>query len=171
MSDTALRFQPTTVGNMVVDAKGGYVSYEELAAAIAQRDKAVADVDHFFVLSGQYLARANDAEAQRDKEIQKRKEISEATVKLFKYLRPYLTEECQKMVDEADAVVFKQTKSGYAIKLTEDKDLTKFEPDWVSYGQGCEDGYAEAQEQAAKVCERQEADHCAAEIRKMKVEK
>ena len=40
MSDTALRFQPTTVGNMVVDAKGGYVSYEELAAAQAQRDKA-----------------------------------------------------------------------------------------------------------------------------------
>jgi hypothetical protein len=105
MSDTALRFQPTTVGNMVVDAKGGYVSYEELAAAIAQRDKAVADADHFFVLSGQYLARANDAEAQRDKEIQKRKEISEATVKLFKYLRPYLTEECQKLVDEADAAV------------------------------------------------------------------
>jgi hypothetical protein len=25
---------------MVVDAKGGYVSYEELAAALAQRDKA-----------------------------------------------------------------------------------------------------------------------------------
>jgi hypothetical protein len=67
MSDTALRFQPTTVGNMVVDAKGGYVSYEELAAAIEQRDKAVADADHFFALSGQYLARANNAEAQRDK--------------------------------------------------------------------------------------------------------
>ena len=38
-----------------------------LAAAIAQRDKAVADADHFFVLSGKYLQRANDAEAQRDK--------------------------------------------------------------------------------------------------------
>jgi hypothetical protein len=67
MSDTALRFQPTTVGNMVVDAKGGYVSYEELAAALAQRDKAVADADHFFVLSGEYLKRANDAEERRDK--------------------------------------------------------------------------------------------------------
>ena len=54
---------------------------KELAAAIAQRDKAVSDADHFFVLcdkavadanhffvlSGQYLERANDAEAQRDK--------------------------------------------------------------------------------------------------------
>jgi len=29
--------------------------------------KAVADADHFFVLSGKYLQRANDAEAQRDK--------------------------------------------------------------------------------------------------------
>ena len=28
--------------------------------------KAVADSDHFFVLSGKYLERANDAEAQRD---------------------------------------------------------------------------------------------------------
>jgi len=50
------------------------------------------------------------------------------------------------------------------------KDLTKFEPEWVSYGQGCEDGYAAAQEQAARVCEHQEADHCAAEIRAMKKE-
>jgi len=32
------------------------------------------------------------------------------------------------------------------------------------------DGYAEAQEQAAKVCEHQEADHCAAAIRAMKKE-
>jgi hypothetical protein len=38
-----------------------------LATAQAQRDKAVADVDHFFALSGKYLERANDAEAQRDK--------------------------------------------------------------------------------------------------------
>ena len=29
--------------------------------------KLVADADHFFVLSGQYLNRANEAEAQRDK--------------------------------------------------------------------------------------------------------
>jgi hypothetical protein len=35
----------------------------ELAAA----DKARDDADHFFVLSGKYLERANDAEAQRDK--------------------------------------------------------------------------------------------------------
>jgi hypothetical protein len=35
--------------------------------AQAQRDKAVADADHFFVLSGKYLARANEVEAQRDK--------------------------------------------------------------------------------------------------------
>jgi hypothetical protein len=40
---------------------------KELAAALAGRNKAVADADHFFVLSGQYLARANEAEAQRDK--------------------------------------------------------------------------------------------------------
>jgi hypothetical protein len=40
---------------------------ETIHKAEAQRDKAVADADHFFVLSGQYLARANDAEAQRDK--------------------------------------------------------------------------------------------------------
>jgi secreted Zn-dependent insulinase-like peptidase len=31
---------------MVVDAKGGYVSYEELAAALAQRDKLVAALAH-----------------------------------------------------------------------------------------------------------------------------
>ena len=43
--------------------------------------------------------------AQRDNEIQKRKEISEAIVKLFKYLRPYLTDKCQKLVDEADAAI------------------------------------------------------------------
>ena len=36
-------------------------------AAQAQRDKLAVDADHFFVLSGQYLARANNAEAQRDK--------------------------------------------------------------------------------------------------------
>ena len=41
-----------------------------LAAAIAHRDKAVADADYFFVLSGKYLQRANDAEAQRDKAIE-----------------------------------------------------------------------------------------------------
>jgi hypothetical protein len=66
------------------------------------------------------------------------------------------------------------------------KDLTKFEPDWVSYGQGCEDGYAAAVEQAAKVCETHQDDRnrhnytkdayiatlqCAAAIRAMKVEK
>ena len=38
----------------------------ELATAIAQRNMAIADADHFFVLSGKYLQRANDAEAQRD---------------------------------------------------------------------------------------------------------
>jgi multidrug resistance efflux pump len=52
------------------------------------------------------------------------------------------------------------------------KDLTKFEPDWMQYKMGLRDGYAEAQEQAAKVCEQQEAaDHCAAAIRAMQVEK
>ena len=40
---------------------------DERNAAVAQRDKAVTDADHFFVLSGKYLQRANDAEAQRDK--------------------------------------------------------------------------------------------------------
>ena len=42
---------------------------------------------------------------QRDNEIQKRKEMSEAIVKLFKYLRPYLTDECQKLVDAADVAI------------------------------------------------------------------
>ena len=55
------------------------------------------------------LANVNDdfdaAIEQRDKEIQKRKEISEAIVKLFKYLRPCLTDECQKLVDAADAAI------------------------------------------------------------------
>ena len=32
--------------------------------------KAVADADHFFSMSGQYLARANEAEAQRDKAVE-----------------------------------------------------------------------------------------------------
>ena len=64
------------------------------------------------------------------------------------------------------------------------KDMTKFEPDWVTYGQGCEDGYAAAVEQAAKVCDElrhpnwSDEDHawirgteaCAAAIRAMKKE-
>ena len=40
---------------------------DELAAAQAGRDKLAVDADHFFVLSGKYLTRANDAETQRDK--------------------------------------------------------------------------------------------------------
>ena len=46
-----------------------------------------------------------EAKAQRDKEIQKRKKICEAAVKLLKYLRPHLTHESQKLVDEADAAM------------------------------------------------------------------
>ena len=56
------------------------------------------------------------------------------------------------------------------------KDLTKFEPDWMQYKMGLRDGYAEALEQAAKVCDSEAtcegiAQKCAAAIRAMKVEK
>ncbi len=57
------------------------------------------------------------------------------------------------------------------------KYLTKFAPDWANYRVGFDCGYAEAQEQAAKVCDGYAeagvtgAMVCAAAIRAMKVEK
>lgn len=56
-----------------------------------------------------------------------------------------------------------------------EKEIAEFEPDWIQYKMGLRDGYAAAQEQAAKVCDdmmlnRDPAD-CAAAIRAMKVEK
>ena len=57
------------------------------------------------------------------------------------------------------------------------KDLTKFEPDWANYRVGFDCGFAEAQEQAAMMCDEYAksgvtgAMVCAAAIRAMKVEK
>ena len=73
------------------------------------------------------------------------------------------------------------------IAALKDKDLAKFAPDWANYRVGFDCGFAEAQEQAAKVCEQpidevQISDDrstylykdwydCAAAIRAMKVKK
>jgi hypothetical protein len=61
---------------------------------------------------------------------------------------------------------------GREVATLKAKALDKDEPEWVSNGLGREDGYAAAQEQAAKVCDdmmlnRDPAD-CAAAIRAMK---
>jgi hypothetical protein len=100
------------------------------------------------------------------------------TLEQTRRMREIAAKACIKFGENYEEVCYAAEEAiivALADPLLTGEDLTKFEPDWVDYRSGFDCGYAEAKEDAAKVCDSEAtcegiAQKCAAAIRAMKKE-